>query len=236
MRRAAVPRATLILLALLGCAGERSPIPAPGPAPGALNQRFLDPALDVGHYVEVFEGESREIAAHREAIAGELGLGAGMAVADVGAGTGLFLPLFDRAVGASGAVYAVEISPRFLDHLRERAEREGLASVRVVEGTERSVELLPGSLDLAFVCDTYHHFDHPKDMLASLRWALRPGGRLVVVEFERVPGRSPDWILEHVRAGKEEFRREIEAEGFELAREIRVEGLRENYVLEFRRR
>jgi ubiquinone/menaquinone biosynthesis C-methylase UbiE len=235
MRRAAT---WLVLALLLGaCARQPARIEAPtAVAAPELNARFLDPSLDVGRMVEIFEGESREIAARREAIAGALGLAPGMAVADVGSGTGLFLPLFDRAVRPSGTVYAIEISPGFLDHLRRRAERERLASVRVVEGTTRSLELLPASVDLAFVCDTYHHFDHPRDMLDSLHWVLRPGGRLVVVDFERVPGRSADWVLGHVRAGKAEFRAEIESARFEFLREISLEGMSENYVLEFRRR
>ncbi len=226
------------MLVLVGCAdvvSHPSSDRSAGAAP-SLNERFLDPNLDVDYFVGAFEGESREIAARREAIVAALGLSEGMAVADVGAGTGLFLPLFDRAVGASGTVYAIEISPRFLNHLQRRAERDGLDRVRVVKGTENSLELMPASIDLAFVCDTYHHFEHPRDMLDSMRWALRPGGRLVIVEFERIPGRSAEWILEHVRADKDGFRREIAAAGFEWLRELPIDGLVENYILEFRRR
>jgi predicted methyltransferase len=88
-------------------------------------------------------------------------------------------------------------------------------------------------VDVAFVCDTYHHFEDPKAMLASIRRALRPGGTLVVVDFERIPGTSPDWILKHVRAGKEDFRREIEASGFRFGEEVKL--MRENYFLRFTR-
>ena len=58
----------------------------------------------------------------------------------------------------------------------------------VVLGGERSVELPEASVDLAFVCDTYHHFEYPRSTLASLHTAIRPGGALVVVDFEREPG------------------------------------------------
>jgi len=209
---------------------------ATGARPAAeLNERFLSEDLDVERYVGIFESESREIYAHRHAIAEALPLAPGADVVDVGAGTGLFVPIFAEAVAPGGTVYAEEISPRFLDHLRERAGAEGWENVQVVRGTERSVELPPASVDLAFLCDVYHHFGHPEAMLASLHRALRPGGSLVVIDFERIPGESEEWILEHVRAGRETFRREIEAAGFELAEDLAVDGLKENYALHFRR-
>jgi ubiquinone/menaquinone biosynthesis C-methylase UbiE len=113
-------------------------------------------------------------------------------------------------------------------------EREGLESVRVVRSNAHSVELPVDSIDVAFVCDVYHHFEYPKAMLASLRSALRPGGALIVVDFERIPGTTRNWVIEHVRAGKPEFIGEIERAGFELEQEISVEGLSENYMLRFR--
>ena len=181
-----------------------------------VNERFLAEDLDVEGFVEIFEGESREVFVQRERIVEALAVSSGMTVADIGAGTGLFLPDFDRGVGSEGRVYAVEISPKFLEHLRERTEREGLARVEVVEGLEDSVELPATSVDLAFVCDTYHHFEYPQSTLASLYTAIRPGGSLVILDFERIPGESQDWVLGHMRAGKEVFRREIESAGFRV--------------------
>ncbi len=88
-------------------------------------------------------------------------------------------------------------------------------------------------MDLAFICDVYHHFEYPHSSLASLHRALRPGGELVLVEFKRVPGQSSDWVLNHVRAGQEVFTAEIEAAGFKKAQEINL--LKENYILRFRK-
>jgi len=232
---------SLALLALLclaaACASPEAPRSTPGETsvrPG-VNETFLAADLDVDRFVGVFEGESREVFASRERIVEALALPPGAEVADIGAGTGAFLPVFDRAVGPDGRVYAVDISPKFLAHLRARAAREDLARVEVVAGVEDSVELATASVDLAFVCDTYHHFEYPQSTLASLYEAIRPGGSLVIVDFERIPGTSPDWLLEHVRAGKQVFTREIETAGFELEAELTVEGLRDNYVLRFRR-
>ena len=78
-------------------------------------------------------------------------------------------------------------------------------------------------------------FEYPEPMLASLRDALRPGGTLVVIDFEKIPGRTREFIMGHVRAGKQQFIDEIEGAGFVLEEEIQVEGLEENYVLRFRK-
>jgi len=200
-----------------------------------VNEHFLAEDLDVARFTEIFEGESREIYTARSRIVEQLDLRPGMAVADIGAGTGLFLTLFDRAVAPSGKVYAVDISPMFLSHLRERTERESLSRVAVVEGKARAPQVAAQAIDVAFVCDTYHHFEFPRTYSASLYEAIRPGGALIVVDFKRIPGESRDWVLEHVRAGRDVFVEEIESAGFVLEKEILVDGLAENYMLRFRR-
>lgn len=206
--------------------------PEPSVRPG-INDNFLDPDLDVDEFTDRFEGESREVAVQRDAIARELDLRPGEAIADVGAGTGLFMEPLAAAVTTSGTVYEVDISPSFIEHLRARARDNALEHVEVVLCDEHSVALPPASVDVVFVCDTYHHFEYPRSTLASIRASLRSGGRLVIVDFERIPGVSREWILGHVRAGKEEVRAEVEAAGFQFRREATGLGLEENYVLEF---
>jgi ubiquinone/menaquinone biosynthesis C-methylase UbiE len=154
-------------------------------------------------------------------------------VADIGAGTGLFAPLLSKAVGPDGTVYAVDIVKDFLAHIERRAAEAGLRNVRTVLCTERSAELPPASIDAAFICDTYHHFEFPRSTMASIRRALRPGGEIVLVDFKRIPGTSSEWILNHVRAGQETVTAEIEAAGFSKIEEIGL--LRDNYILRFRR-
>jgi len=72
-------------------------------------------------------------------------------------------------------------------------------------------------------------------MLASIRQALRPGGRLVIVDFERIPGQSREWVLGHVRAGKDIVRQEVKAAKFQFVGEKDIEGLEENYVMVFKK-
>jgi ubiquinone/menaquinone biosynthesis C-methylase UbiE len=217
----------ILLLALLAAAETAHPKEDP-------NAKFLKPDLDVPAWVQKFESPGREVYDKRKQIVAAAHLARGAAVADVGAGTGLYTMLFAEAVGAQGTVYAVEISPRFLEYLGQRAKKAGARNVKVVKGTETSVELPPASVDLVFLCDTYHHFETPQKNLASIRKALRPDGVLMLVDFKREPGKTPAWILEHVRAGQAETTAEIEAAGFTRIEEVPL--LKDNYVLRFRSR
>lgn len=201
--------------------------------PRDINREFRNPSLDATQWVERFESEGREIYEQRELVVRAAGLQPGVTVADVGAGSGLFEPLFAREVGPEGSVIAVDIAPRFIELIARRMKDQGLANVSTVLCTERSVELSPGSVDFVFICDTYHHFAHPQESLKSIHTALRPGGVLMLVEFKRIPGVSSDWTLNHVRAGQEVFTKEIEAAGFE---EFETHDfLQQNYVVKFRK-
>lgn len=221
----------LLLVPLLAaCAGA----PSEASVRPGVNDNFTNPNLDVDGFVKRFETESREVFANRSAIARAVGLTPGMAVADVGAGTGLFVDFFARDVQQTGKVYAVEISPKFVEHLERRAARMRLSQVEAVLCTPRDVGLLEASVDVVFTCDTYHHFEFPQSTLATIHRALRPGGKFVVVDFERIEGKSREWILGHVRCGKDKVIEEVTAAGFELWEERGV-GLRENYFISFRK-
>ncbi len=198
-----------------------------------INDKFLSNELDVDQWTKRFEGESRQIYARRNEIVAALALESKQRVADVGAGTGFFSELLAEAVGPNGLIWALEISPKFIEHLQDRFAKAGLSQIEVVENSDRSTGLADSSIDLAFICDVYHHFEYPNAMLENLAHVLRPGGSLVIVDFERIPGKTDDWILDHVRAGKEVFRAEIESAGFVFKDEIKIEGLEDNYILRF---
>lgn len=197
-----------------------------------INQAYR--GADYARWQASFETEGREVFEQRQRIIDALGIQSGMVVADVGAGTGAFSLPLARKVGAGGTVIAQDVAPEFIRGIEARARSEGLAQLRTVLGGERDARLPAGGVDLVFTSDTYHHFEYPQAMLASLHAALKPGGRLVVIDYERIPGRSSPWILGHVRAGRETVIAEIEAAGFGLLRSH--DFLRENYFLEFRRR
>ncbi|MBX7103976.1 MAG: methyltransferase domain-containing protein [Gemmataceae bacterium] len=182
-----------------------------------------------------FEGESRETYDKRKEIVKACGLKAGMAVADVGAGTGLFTRLFAQEVGRDGTVYAVEISQKFLDHIAQSAKAMGVTNVRTVLGKDLSVELPANSVDLVFICDTYHHFEYPHRMMTSIHKALKPGGRVVVVDFIRIAGQSSDWVMNHVRAGQDVVEREVAECGFKKTGE-KAGILKDNYIVVFEKK
>ncbi len=162
-----------------------------------------------------------------------LGLKPGMSVADVGAGTGLFTRLFADKVGTTGRVYAVDIAPRFLAHIAAEAKKRGQSPIVTVLGSQASTNLPRESVDLVFLCDVYHHLENPEKTLASIRQALKPEGRLVVIDFDRVEGRSADFVLKHVRASQDVFRKEIEAAGFWFEPVRKPPTFKENFFLRF---
>lgn len=201
-----------------------------------INEKFLDPKLKAAEWVNRFEVESREVFHARKAITEAVGIKPGSRVADIGAGTGLFLKPFAHLAGEKGKVFVVDISESFIKHLKGRVEKEALDNVEVVLCKEDSASLPENSIDIAFICDTYHHFEYPAATLASILKALAPGGRLIVIDFERIPGVSSEWTMGHVRAGKDVFAKEIEAAGFSPVDAPKVEGLKENYCLVFERK
>ena len=201
-----------------------------------INEKFLSDELDVEVWTKRFEGESRQIYAYRNEIVAALRLEDKQRVADIGAGTGFFSELIAHAVGPNGLVWALDISPKFIEHMQDRFATAELAQIEVTENTDRSTGLSESSIDLAFLCDVYHHFEYPDAMLENLAHVLRGGGSLVIIDFERIEGTSTDFIMDHVRAGKGVFRAEIEAAGFLFKEEIKIEGLKDNYILRFIRR
>ena len=197
-----------------------------------INQPFENP--DVKNFVGIFEGESREIFTKRKEIVTACKLKPEMAVADVGAGTGLFTRLFAKEVGPKGKVYAVDIAPKFIEHIEKTCKEADIKNVVGIVCTADSVKLPPKSVDLVFICDTYHHFELPFKTMASIHEALRPGGQVVVVDFHRIPGKSREWVLNHVRAGQEVVVKEIEQSGFKKVGEEKL--LSENYLIRFEKK
>lgn len=229
------PLAMLLALPLLcsSAMAQRAVAPNEQSVRPGINEKYLDPDLNVDEWVQRFELESREVYRARRQIVDALELQPGDRVADVGAGTGLFTPLLAEKVGQRGWVYAVDIAPKFVERIQQVALENKLANVTPVLGDERRPRLPPESVNCVLICDVYHHFEYPLTTMTAIRSALKPGGRLVVVDFERIEGTSSEWTLSHVRAGKEVFRQEIQAAGFRLAGERNLAGLEENYCLEF---
>lgn len=167
--------------------------------------RMLDPARDG------WQKRSRVLRA--------AGIERGAVVADVGAGPGFFTLALARAVGPAGHVYAVDAEPRSLERMREQLRKRGVRNVTPVLGRGDDPHLPPGVSDVAMIVNTYHHFPNGPAYLRRVAQTLRPGGRLVAIDFEKreTPVGPP---VDH-RVAREEFLRDAERAGLRLVAEHR---------------
>lgn len=143
-----------------------------------------------------------------------LGIQPGSIVADVGAGSGYFTVKLAALVGPAGRVYANDIQQGMLDIIRRKLERDRLTNVTLVLGTDDDPRLPPASLDLALLVDVYHEFLAPQAMLKHLREALKPGGRLVLLEYREEDPNVP--IRPEHKMSVAGAKLEVEREGFTL--------------------
>jgi precorrin-6B methylase 2 len=149
-----------------------------------------------------------------------LGAAPGAVVADVGAGGGFFTVRLARAVGPTGRVYAVDVNARMLDRLRERLAEEAVTNVEVVEGASDDPRLPAGALDAALIVNAYHEMTAYRSMLEKIRAALKPDGRLVIVEPISASRREAtrERQVDSHEIGAEHVAAEARAAGFRVAR------------------
>ncbi|MBX7079927.1 MAG: methyltransferase domain-containing protein [Nannocystaceae bacterium] len=236
-------RRALALALLLGCGttAHHDAVRTSTTPPALASEAPQPVAVRINHSYEgkraqdwgSFEREGREVFDHRDEILGALAITPGTRIADVGAGTGLFTLAFARAVGEGGLVYAIDVRTYFLEHIAARAREQALANVKPVLADQRHTGLAAQTIELAFLCDAYHHLELPRTYLADLHRALVERGRLVVIDYDRTRPGTSAWMKDHVRADPDAFRSEIEAAGFRLVAAPAL--LRENFVMVFER-
>ena len=196
-----------------------------------INRALIDPDYEI--WVQRFERPGREVFDLRETIVKTANIQTGMDIADIGAGTGFYTRLFASAVGPEGKVYAVDIAENFVDEIVSQAGDTGMRNIIGIVNSQKETGLKNSSIDIAFVCDTYHHFEYPRTMLRSINNALRQGGSLIVIDFRKIKGVSSNWVMTHSRANKETVIKEIESEGFVLTED--KDFLKANFYLRFSR-
>ncbi len=217
-------------MALLAACGQKpasSDLAEPPPAPYGEEEENPEVFLDT------MEVGSRELYAAREAVMAAAKIPVGARVADIGAGTGLYSLLFANAVGAGGVVYAVDIEPRFLKLIGQRAADLDIGNVVAVLGRETDITLPPGYVDVVFIADTYHYFSDRAAIMRSVRDALAAGGRLILLDYTLDETHKDDAARAHVRFGKAGLVAEIQSFGFALVEEPAVEGLSDIYMVVF---
>ena len=159
-----------------------------------------------------------------------IGIARGSTIADVGAGAGYFTWRLAARVGPAGKVFATDIQPQMLDLLRRNAASRGLHNVEAVLSTVDDPHLPRAALDLVLLVDVYHEFSEPQKMLRGIRAALRPGGRLVLLEYRKEDPAIP--IRREHKMAVAEVRAEVEPEGFRLDKVL--ETLPRQHILIFR--
>lgn len=216
-------RSFLIPLILL-LTGAPNLVPAAQPASGAARYTQLaNPHPDgtgkvfmgreiaqvMGHQAaDWLERPEREQEEKPRAVMELLALKPGEVVADIGAGSGYYTRRMAQAVGQTGRVYAVDIQPEMLQILTNKLTAEGITNVVTALGTEQDPRLPAGQIDVALMVDVYHEFSYPYEMVEAICKALKPGGRIVFVEYRGESRWVP--IKGHHKMTEAQVRKEME--------------------------
>lgn len=139
----------------------------------------------------------------------------GSVAADIGAGSGYFTERLARLVGPTGRVYATDIQQGMLDLIEQRLQRSRIANVTVILGEPSNPRLPDAAIDLALMVDVYHELSAPQTVLGHIRKALKPNGRLVLLEYKGEDASVP--ILPLHKMTVAQAKTELESEGFTLA-------------------
>lgn len=189
----------------------------------------------MGHQgIEWLERPQREEEEKLTLLVESLGLEPGMVVADIGAGSGVISAMMADRIGPEGVVLAVDIQQEMLDALAERCKASGITNIKGILGTVKSPQLKAGSVDLAIMVDVYHEFDHPYEMLKEIAHALKPGGRVIFVEYRKEDPLVP--IKEVHKMSEAQVKREAGQPEFGLEWKETIEKLPRQHMVVFERK
>ena len=175
--------------------------------------------IPLDQYIALLEDPKRDEWQKPDAVIQALNLKNGQVVADIGAGSGYFTLRLARAVGQKGRVFAVDVDKGMLDYLHQRLDKEKIQNVQTMHVPAHDPLLIDGSLDLAFVCDTYHHLEDREVYLRKLRKALKPDGRLAIVDFYKRDG-IPVGPPMSMRLGEETVEKELQEAGLKITEKL----------------
>jgi ubiquinone/menaquinone biosynthesis C-methylase UbiE len=200
----------LLLLAAL----PPTPLHAQAAAvPHEMHQRHGDPTA----YIASLDDPARDAYQKPDEVLKALALREGEAVADLGAGSGYFTLRFARAVGESGRVYAVDVSPEMIRHLNRRLRGAGIRNVVTVLSDPDDPLLPDASVDRFVIVNTWHHIEAQAEYLGLLKRMLKPGGQVIHIDFQKrdLPVGPPPGM----KIAREDLVKQMEAAGFRLTAE-----------------
>lgn len=223
-----VRRSVALGFALLLCAWLACPWPSAAQHGHAEHRR----PSDLKQYLEQLDRPERDQYQKPDQVVAALGLKAGMAVADLGSGSGYFTVRFAKAVTESGKVYAIDVEPDMLAYTKSSLERLRIPhAAEFILAAPDDPKLPPASVDLVFVCNVYHHLENRSRYFMNVRPALKAGGRVAIVDFYH-DERSGDvgFPRRHLVA-RDTVIEEMTGAGYRLVREHTF--LPRQYFLEF---
>ncbi len=194
-------------------------------APVLAHPQATDPATrrehgrhtDTAAYIRMLESPSRDAYQKPAEVVAALGLKPGAVIADIGSGSGYFALPLARAVGESGTVFAVDVEPDMVRHLERRAGEAGVRNIHAILAPADDPTLPEHAVDMIFVCDTWHHIEKPQAYLAAIRRALKPRGRVVMIDYHKRP--LPVGPSMEFKIAREDLLKQMQENGFRLVKE-----------------
>jgi precorrin-6B methylase 2 len=166
------------------------------------------------------ERAERETEEQPQLVIDALEIKPGQTIADLGAGSGYYSFRIAPLVGPAGRVLAIDIEPAMLEVIAERATREQVANIRPVLCSDRDPNLAPHSVDLLFMVDVYHELEYPYEVMTRVRAALKPGGRVALIEYR---AEDPEVMIKPLhKMSERQVRREMQAAGFKHLKTVRT--------------
>ena len=188
--------------------------------PNGINKWYMGRQIAqvMSHYgIDWLERPEREKEENTSLLLKNLAVKPGMLIADIGAGSGYHSALLSKMVG-SGKVFAVDVEPAMIAYLNERIKQEKLSGIVPVLSTEQKVSLPENTIDMMLLVDVYHEFSYPYEMTISMRAALKPGGKLVLVEFRSEDATVPIKTIH--KMSEAQAIKEFKAAGFAFDKNI----------------
>ena len=206
---------TIAFVSVLNSSGQERYIIKKGD-PNGINKWYMGRQIAhvMSHWgIDWLERPERQFEENSDLLLKNLNLKPGMHIADIGAGSGYYSSLMAKRIG-NGKVYAVDVEPQMILFLNERIKEEKLSNVTTVLGSETSTALPSSSIDLMLLVDVYHEFSFPYEMGLSMYNALKPNGRLVLVEFRSEDESVPIKTIH--KMSEAQSVKELKAVGFRL--------------------
>jgi ubiquinone/menaquinone biosynthesis C-methylase UbiE len=174
--------------------------------------------MPIDQYIARLEDPNRDSWQKPEAVIKALNIREGQVIADIGAGSGYFTLRLARAVGEKGRVFAVDVEEGMVEYLRQRLSKEKVKNVTTMKVPPHDPLLIDGSLDLAFVCDVYHHIEERDGYLRKLRKAVKSDGRVVIVDFYQKE--TPIGPPMSMRLSEETVQKELQEAGLKVTEKL----------------